>query len=65
MHVKNNNNNPIAYIPPTESLNFENKEYADSFLDKIDKIKLQYDENPIIKHHENKYGGKLPLWGHY
>lgn len=61
-HVKNHHCDPIAYIPPTESLHFKKKAHEEDFSKKIAAIKSNNSDNLIIKHHENKYGGKLPLW---
>ena len=76
-HVKNHNRNPIAYLNP-KNFRYTNSKWQDkvtkeekkvtkeekeeNFKQTIEKIILNNRKDDIIKHHENKYGGKLPLW---
>ncbi|MBO6085766.1 MAG: Abi family protein [Acetobacter sp.] len=58
-HVKNCNRNPISYLNPK---NFNRSTKVTKFQEKIKEIISNNKDSPIIKHHNDSYGGKLPLW---
>lgn len=42
--------------------NYYNKERFREILDDIERQKTYYSDSLVIKHHQKKYGGKMPLW---
>ncbi|MET0017150.1 Abi family protein [Oscillibacter sp.] len=41
---------------------FESRSFYDNFIQELEREKRQQCRSPIIKHHDEKYGGVLPLW---
>lgn len=50
---------PLGYM---DGNNFINKEYHNSFLLNLEKEKIGNSNKLFIKHHNEKYNGKLPIW---
>ena len=45
-----------------DSKNYYRKEYFNEISEAFKKENEYYKESAIVKHHQNKYGGKMPLW---
>jgi len=42
--------------------NYYNKDGFNKIIQDIEKQKVYYKDSLVVKHHQNKYGGRLPLW---
>lgn len=50
---------PLGYL---DKNNFEDEEHFNEFIDAFNREKDYQKKSPIIKHHNDVYGGQLPIW---
>lgn len=53
------NHGPLGYL---QRNNFKDERYHNNFLFNLEKEKLNHSNKIFIKHHNEKYDGKLPIW---
>ena len=49
----------LSYL---DSDNFENETYHVKFIEEFEKEKRRQRNSAFVKHHNNQYGGKMPIW---
>lgn len=42
--------------------NFESDEFHKAFLEDFEREKRQQSKSPVVRHHEEKYSGMMPIW---
>lgn len=42
--------------------NFRSDEFHKQFVEDFEREKKQQSKSPVVKHHEEKYEGKMPIW---
>ncbi len=50
---------PLGYL---EQINFETEAYHLAFVEDFKREKKHQAKSPIVKHHEDKYHGEMPIW---
>lgn len=45
-----------------DSANFRDENYHHDFIEELDNEKKKQGRSPVVAHHEQKYGGYLPIW---